>query len=178
MSNSQTYRYIAGNRDSYIDLAQALATSQANVCLFPDANTITVTETEKSGSLLESIAKHIDAASLEVTVEQVKIEDCNLDREAVSETANPEILKHIIAQMAEHFKKQEADYYSMHSEKCNIIREITESKQQLQSDLNDANEKLNYYKQRVSDLSQTNSRVKEQIKAIATLLNSIYPDRV
>lgn len=177
MSNLQTHRYIAGNRDSYIDLVQALAVSQANICLFPEANVIVVTETEKSGNLLESITKHIEATSLEVTVEQVKIDNLDFDREAVSETAAPETLKHIIGKMTERFKMQEAEYYSMNNEKCRIISEITDARGKLESELNDVHAKLNDYKEWVGKLSQSNSRVKEQVRAIATLLDGILSDR-
>lgn len=146
------YRYEAKNDGSYNELAAYAALLMGNVSLFPQLRTIVI-----DGRFANDVDKFIEKECLEIFISPIEIDDDNLLNLFNTEAIDTETLRNIAYRLI----GQTSNIAEKHN---NIIAEITEVKKD-----------RDYYRKLYLKYADKNDRIKEQIRAIGTLVDSIFP---
>lgn len=157
MEQTLSIRYVAANRESYESLAKFTAALGTTVTLFPTMNTILITEDSA-----KAVGEHIDTNGLDFHIETLDFSDEQLESAADFITVDSSTLRRVIARLTD----QRAD---MSTEIAEIKNQLADVKDQLA----DSRKKEAQYSKWWSESSTSNNRLKQQIKAIAVLVNSI-----
>lgn len=157
MEQKLSIRYVAANRESYESLAKFAVSLDATVTLFPTLNTIIVTE-----DAAKAVGGHIDTNGLDFHIETLDFDDEQLESAAEFTTIDSGTLRRIIARLTD----QRAD---MSTEIAEIKNQLADVKEQLA----EARKSEAQYSKWWSEASTCNNRLKQQVKAIAVLVNSI-----
>lgn len=157
MEQTTPYRYEAKNDDSYNALAAYAALLMGNVSLFPQLRTIVI-----DGRFANDVDKFIEKECLEIFISQIEIDDDNLLNLLNTETVDTETLRKIAYRLIEQTN-------SMAKKHNNIIAEITAADEAVKKD-------RDYYRKLYLKYADKNDRIKEQIRAIGTLVDSIFPE--
>ena len=150
------YRYEAKYDDSYNALAAYASTLTGNVSLFPQLRTIVI-----DGRFANDVSKFIEKECLEVFISPIEIDDDNLLNLLNTEAIDTETLRKIAYRLIEQTN-------SMAEKHNNIIAEITAADEAVKKD-------RDYYRKLYLKYVDKTDRIKEQIRAIGTLVDSIFP---
>lgn len=157
---STTYKYTAFNDNSYCNLANFAASLPVNVTLFPEQMTVVIDATAA-----KTVGEFIANTSLEVLAESVTaIEDNIADAAAeiaADPTADADTLRAVVNALLEE-KTLAAESHN------NIITDMAQERDTAQKD-------RDMYHRWYTEAAQHASRVKNQIQAIAVLINEVYP---
>lgn len=157
METETSYRYEALNDGSYNDLAAYAINLMGNVSLFPELRTIVI-----DGRFAKDVSKFIDTECLDVIISAIEIDDENLATLIHTEAIDTATLRSIIDRLIEQSN-------SMAEKHNSIMAEITKERD-LAREAGDAQ-----YRWRKEEMMEAD-RIRHQVKAIATLINSIYPE--
>lgn len=153
-----SYQYTAFNEGSYCSLAAYAVTLPATITLCPEHLTIVA-----SDNATKELGEFIDDNCLDFHIGQIEVNDENLHKVIDSITTDADTLRKIIYQMTEEKK------IMVESHK-NIIADITKQRDSIK-------EKRDMYQRWYAETSDKADKVKNQVKAIAVLINSIFPER-
>ncbi len=157
MEQTLSIRYVAANRESYESLAKFAVSLGTTVTLFPTLNTILITESSE-----KAVNEYINTNMLDFLAETLDFDDEQLESAAGLITVDSGTLRRVIARLTD----QRAD---MSTEIAEIKNQLADVKGQLA----DSRKSEAQYSKWWSEASVSNNRTKQQIKAIAILVNSI-----
>lgn len=152
-----SYQYKALNEDSYNNLAAYASTIPATVTLHPGLLTIVISE-----DAAKEVGQFIDNNGLDFHINQIEVDDDNFRDVIDSETTDADTLRKIIYRMMEEKR-------AMAEEHKSVLDDITK---QYES----AKENSDLYQKWYHESAKKSDRVKSQVKAIAVLVNAIFPE--
>lgn len=156
MEQSTPYRYEAKNDGSYNELAAYAALLMGNVSLFPELRVIVI-----DGRFANDVGKFIDNEGLDFYIAPIEVDDDNLLNLINTAAVDVETLRKIAYRLIEQTN-------SMAENHNNIIAEITAADENVKKD-------RDYYRELYLKYANKSNRIKEQIRAIGTLVDSIFP---
>lgn len=156
MEQTTPYRYEAKNDGSYNELAAYATRLMGNVSLFPELRTIVI-----DGRFAKDVSKFIDKEGLDVFISAIEIDDENLAALIHTEAIDTATLRSIIDRLVEQSN-------SMAEKHNSIMADIIAADETVKKD-------RDYYRDLYLKYSNKNDRIKEQIRAIGTLVDSIFP---
>lgn len=156
MEQTTPYRYEAKNDGAYNELATYAALLMGNVTFFPELRTIVI-----DGRFANDVGKFIDKGGLDILISPIEINDDNLLDLVNTATVDADTLRKIAYRLIEQTNRL-AETHN------NIIAEITASDEAVKKD-------RDYYRELYLKYAGKNDRIKEQIRAIGTLVDSIFP---
>lgn len=157
MELTTSYRYKALNENSYDSLAAYATTIPATVTLHPGFLTIVVSE-----DAAMEVGKFIDDNGLDFHIDHIEVDDDNLRDVIDCETTDANTLRKIIYELLEE-KRALAETHK------SVLDDITKQR-------DSAKENRDMYQKWYYETKQGADRVKSQVKAIAVLINSIFPE--
>lgn len=157
MELNTPYQYKALTEDSYNSLAAYASTIPATVTLHPGLLTIVISE-----NATKEVGKFIDDNGLDFHINQIEVDDDNLRDVIDSETTDANTLRKIIYQLLEEKRAMAETHKS-------VLDDITKQR-------DSAKENRDMYQKWYYETKQGADRVKSQVKAIAVLVNSIFPE--
>lgn len=155
MKQNTTYQYKANNASSYDVLVHYAADLNVNVQLFPAMLTINI-----DGSAADGIGKFIDDKGLDFHIAPIEVHDENLGEVIDNETIDPDTLRGIIRRMIEH--------------KREMAKQEGETLAKVIKERDDALTDKEMYHRWYTDTLDSYGRVKNQVKAIANLMNEVF----
>lgn len=147
-------QYIANDKGSYTSLANFAVTLGTDVTLFPDYNTIVLSEASANDA-----GAYIDKEGLNFHIEPIDADDADPEMLVSFRTADAATLR----RLAERLIDQKA---AVDEELANVRESLTKAR-------NDVETYSKWYREELA----TNDRVKAQIQAIAVLYQSIFADK-
>lgn len=156
MEHNTSIRYQALNEDSYNSLAAYAITTPATVSLFPELHIIVISE-----SASKEIGEFIDNEGLSFHINPIEVSDENFGAVIDNPTTDSATLRNILYRILQ-------DKSKMASAHQDALAEITKQKEATAKD-------LDMYKKWYYESYGRESRIKEQVNAIAVLMNSIFP---
>lgn len=150
------YQYKALNETSYNSLAAYASTISATVTLHPGLLTIVVSE-----NAAKEIGQFIDDNGLDFHINQIEVNDDNLRDVIDNATTDADTLRKIIYQLM-------GDKRAMAEAHKSILDDITKQ-------CDTAKHDRDMYQRWYCEATEKADRVKSQVKAIAVLVNSIFP---
>lgn len=151
---TNSIQYIANDKGSYTSLANFAVTLGTDVTLFPDYNTIVLSEASANDA-----GAYIDKEGLNFHIEPVDADDIDPEMLVSFRTADAATLR----RLAERLIDQKA---AVDEELANVRESLTKAR-------NDVEAYSKWYREELA----TNDRVKAQIQAIAVLYQSIFADK-
>jgi len=153
MGYTKSYSYKAKNKQSYRSLATFAANlDDVTVTFHPKWMTIVITE-----NAANEVGEYIDNHGLDFHISYIDVDTEDIDDTAIYDsTTDAESLRQIIFTV---LKRSDAAFDSLR-------KELQETKRNLE-----------LYKDWHKEDNKESDRVKAQIKAIAVLINTIYPDK-
>lgn len=158
MDQNTAYQYKALNEESYNSLAAYAVTTPATVTLHPGLLTIVIT-----GDEANEVGKFIDSEGLDFHVNPIEFHDETLGAVIDCETTDAGTLRKIIYRMM-------AERTAMEEHHKGIITEITAQR-------DEAQKSRDTYSRWYTEEAAHSSRVKNQVQAIAVLINSIFSEK-
>lgn len=156
MELSTSYQYKAINEESYNSLAAYATTIPATVTLHPGLLTIVISE-----NAAKEVGEFIDENGLDFHINQIEVDEDNLRDVIDSATTDADTLRKIIYRVL-------AEKRAMAEAHKGVLDDITK---QCDSAKNDRDMYQRWY----HETSEKADRVKSQVKAIAVLIDSIFP---
>lgn len=157
MELTTSNQYKALNEASYNSLAAYASTIPATVTLHPGFLTIVISE-----DATKEVGEFIDDNGLDFRISQIEVDDDNLRDVIDSETTDADTLRKIIYRMMEEKRSMAETHKS-------VLDDITKQ-------CDSAKKNRDMYQQWYYETKQGADRVKSQVKAIAVLVNSIFPE--
>lgn len=157
MELTTSNQYKALNEASYNSLAAYASTIPATVTLHPGFLTIVISE-----DATKKVGEFIDDNGLDFRISQIEVDDDNLRNVIDSETTDANTLRKIIYQLLEEKRAMAETHKS-------VLDDITKQ-------CDSAKENRDMYQKWYYETKQGADRVKSQVKAIAVLVNSIFPE--
>lgn len=157
MELTTSYQYKAVNEASYNSLAAYASTIPATVTLHPGLLTIVISENAN-----KEVGEFIDDNGLDFHINPIEVDDDNLRDVIDSETTDADTLRKIIYRMMEEKRAMAETHKS-------VLEDITKQR-------DSAKENRDMYQKWYYETKQGADRVKSQVKAIAVLVNSIFPE--
>lgn len=151
---TNSIQYIANDKGSYTSLANFAVTLGTDVTLFPDYNTIVLSEASANDA-----GAYIDKEGLNFHIEPIDADDADPEMLVSFRTADAATLRGL----AERLIGQKA---AVDEELANVRESLTKAR-------NDVEMYSKWYRDELA----TNDRVKAQIQAIAVLYQSIFADK-
>lgn len=156
MEQTTPYRYEAKNDGSYNELAAYATRLMGNVSLFPELRTIVI-----DGRFAKDVSKFIGKEGLDILISPIEIDDENLATLIHTEAIDTATLRSIIDRLIEQSNSMAEKHDSIMAN--TIAANVTVKKDR------------DYYRDLYLKYSNKNDRIKEQIRAIGTLVDSIFP---
>ena len=157
MELTTSNQYKALNEASYNSLAAYASTIPATVTLHPGFLTIVISE-----DATKEVGEFIDDNGLDFHISQIEVDDDNLRDVIDSETTDANTLRKIIYQLFDEKRAMAETHKS-------VLDDITKQ-------CDSAKENRDMYQKWYYETKQGADRVKSQVKAIAVLVNSIFPE--
>ncbi|MBO5269030.1 MAG: hypothetical protein J6B13_09770 [Muribaculaceae bacterium] len=157
MELTTSNQYKALNEASYNSLAAYASTIPATVTLHPGFLTIVISE-----DAAKEVGEFIDDNGLDFRISQIEVDDDNLRDVIDSETTDADTLRKIIYQLLEEKRAMAETHKS-------VLDDIAKQ-------CDSAKENRDMYQKWYYETKQGADRVKSQVKAIAVLVNSIFPE--
>lgn len=156
MEQTTPYRYEAKNDGSYNELAAYVTQLMGNVSLFPELLTIVI-----DGRFANDVGKFIDKEGLDFFISPIEVDDNNIQDLINTAAVDADTLRKIIYRIMEEKK-------AMAEANKSVLDDITK-----QCDF--AKKDRDMYQRWYHETSEKADRVKSQVKAIAVLIDSIFP---
>lgn len=157
MELTTSNQYKALNEASYNSLAAYASTIPATVTLHPGFLTIVISE-----DATKEVGEFIDDNGLDFRISQIEVDDDNLRDVIDSETTDANTLRKIIYRMMEEKRAMAETHKS-------VLDDITKQ-------CDSAKKDRDLFQKWYHESAQGADRVKSQVKAIAVLVNSIFPE--
>ena len=157
MELTTSNQYKALNEASYNSLAAYASTIPATVTLHPGLLTIVISENAS-----KEVGEFIDDNGLDFHINPIEVDDDNLRAVIDSETTDADTLRKII--------------YRMMGEKQSMIEAHESVLESITKQCDSAKKDRDMYQKWYYETKQGADRVKSQVKAIAVLVNSIFPE--
>ncbi len=157
MELTTSNQYKALNEASYNSLAAYASTIPATVTLHPGLLTIVISE-----DATKEIGQFIDDNGLDFHINPIEVHDENLGDVIDNATTDANTLRKIIYQLLEEKRAMAETHKS-------VLDDITKQ-------CDSAKENRDMYQKWYYETKQGADRVKSQVKAIAVLVNSIFPE--
>lgn len=157
MEQNTVYQYKANNSGSYNELAAYAVSLAADVSLYPELQTIVI-----DGKAAQDVGKYIDDHGLDIHIAPIEVDYENLGEVTDNEATDPGTLRKIIHYLLNRWRSIVAQHE-------NDITKITNERDVARND-------RDIYQRWYRERGASEDRVKSQVKAIAALLNSIFPD--
>lgn len=157
MDQNTAYQYKALNEDSYNSLAAFAVSTPATVTLHPGLLTIVIT-----GDDANEVGKFIDSEGLDFHINPIEFHDETLGAVIDCETTDANTLRKIIYQLLEEKRAMAETHKS-------VLDDITKQ-------CDSAKKDRDLFQKWYHESAQGADRVKSQVKAIAVLVNSIFPE--
>lgn len=157
MELATSYQYKALNEASYNSLAAYASTIPATVTLHPGFLTIVISE-----DAAKEVGEFIDDNGLDFRINPIEVDDDNLRDVIDSETTDANTLRKIIYQLLDEKRAMVETHKS-------VLDDITKQ-------CDSAKENRDLYQKWYHETAGKADRVKSQVKAIAVLVNSIFPE--
>lgn len=158
MEQNKAIQYKALDNESYNALAAHAVNFPATVTLHPKLSTIVV-----CGDWHQKIRDLIHSESLSFQVEPIEFNDDSLEKLIDSDTTDAGTLREIIFRLINEKADAEDSYQK-------LINDITAQR-------DEARKGRDEYSKWWHEANFKNDRVKDQVKAIAVMINSIFPER-
>ena len=158
-----TYKYVANNKDSYNSLAAYAVTLPVTVTLFPQYNTIAISE-----DAAKEVGKFIDDEALDfiIKIDQTDVDD--IEGLLTSPTTDTSILRDI-AESFQATMKASAEQYKKNLD--NVCAERADAINALEAKKKESDNYAKWW----GEESAKNRRIHQQIDAISVLMESIFP---
>ena len=151
---TNSIQYIANDKGSYTSLANFAVTLGTDVTLFPDYNTIVLSEASANDA-----GAYIDKEGLNFHIEPVDADDIDPEMLVSFRTADAATLRGLAERLI--------------GQKAAVDEELAQVRESLTTARNDVETYSKWYREELA----TNDRVKAQIQAIAVLYQSIFADK-
>lgn len=151
---TNSIQYIANDKGSYTSLANFAVTLGTDVTLFPDYNTIVLTEASANDA-----GAYIDKEGLNFHIEPIDADDADPEMLVSFRTADAATLRGLAERLI--------------GQKAAVDEELAQVRESLTKACNDVETYSKWYREELA----TNDRVKAQIQAIAVLYQSIFADK-
>lgn len=151
---TNSIQYIANDKGSYTSLANFAVTLGTDVTLFPDYNTIVLTEASANDA-----GAYIDKEGLNFHIEPIDADDADPEMLVSFRTADAATLRGLAERLI--------------GQKAAVDEELAQVRESLTMARNDVETYSKWYREELA----TNDRVKAQIQAIAVLYQSIFADK-
>lgn len=151
---TNSIQYIANDKGSYTSLANFAVTLGTDVTLFPDYNTIVLTEASANDA-----GAYIDKEGLNFHIEPIDADDADPEMLVSFRTADAATLRGLAERLI--------------GQKAAVDEELAQVRESLTKARNDVEMYSKWYREELA----TNDRVKSQIQAIAVLYQSIFADK-
>lgn len=151
---TNSIQYIANDKGSYTSLANFAVTLGTDVTLFPDYNTIVLSEASANDA-----GAYIDKEGLNFHIEPVDADDIDPEMLVSFRTADAATLRGLAERLI--------------GQKAAVDEELAQVRESLTKARNDVEMYSKWYRDELA----TNDRVKAQIQAIAVLYQSIFADK-
>lgn len=151
---TNSIQYIANDKGSYTSLANFAVTLGTDVTLFPDYNTIVISEASANDA-----GAYIDKEGLNFHIEPVDADDIDPEMLVSFRTADAATLRGLAERLI--------------GQKAAVDEELAQVRESLTKARNDVEMYSKWYRDELA----TNDRVKSQIQAIAVLYQSIFADK-
>lgn len=156
MAQVTSYRYKAIDEDSYNSLAAYAITLPATVTLHPGFQTIVISE-----NATQEVGEFIDSEGLSFHIAPIEVDEDNFGDLIDDPVTDPDTLRVIINQLVQDKAKMAAAHRD-------ALAEITRQKDA-------AKKEADLYQRCFSETNSNANRVREQVEAIAVLINAIFP---
>lgn len=168
MEKSTSYRYEALNDKSYQKLSEfAARAAVATTTLYPKHKTVVISATDAELDFIGRTGKFIDDNGLDFHITPIERSGDPIEAIIADETIDAESLRQLVIE----FKEYRDKLVKEHNDRVNDLHsEIDETVKKL----NDASRERDQYADLWKVAHTRSSRVREQIEAIAVLMNSIY----
>lgn len=151
---TNSIQYIANDKGSYTSLANFAVALGTDVTLFPDYNTIVLTEASANDA-----GAYIDKEGLNFHIEPIDADDADPEMLVSFRTADAATLRRLAERLI--------------GQKAAVDEELAQVRESLTKARNDVEMYSKWYRDELA----TNDRVKSQIQAIAVLYQSIFADK-
>lgn len=151
---TNSIQYIANDKGSYTSLANFAVTLGTDVTLFPDYNTIVLSEASANDA-----GAYIDKEGLNFHIEPIDADDADPEMLVSFRTADAATLRGLAERLID--------------QKAAVDEELANVRESLTLARNDVETYSKWYREELA----TNDRVKAQIQAIAVLYQSIFADK-
>lgn len=151
------FKFTASDDTSYNSIAACAVTIDATVTLHPDLLTVVV-----SSEGVGEMGQFIEDSALDIKVSQIEVNDDNLTDVIESRTTDAGTLRKIIYRMMEEKRAMAETHKS-------VLDDITKQ-------CDSSKENRDMYQKWYYETKQGADRVKSQVRAIAVLVNSIFPE--
>lgn len=151
------FKFTASDDTSYNSIAACAVTIDATVTLHPDLLTVVV-----SSEGVGEMGQFIEDSALDIKVSQIEVNDDNLTDVIESRTTDAGTLRKIIYQLLEEKRAMAETHKS-------VLDDITKQ-------CDSSKENRDMYQKWYYETKQGADRVKSQVRAIAMLVNSIFPE--
>lgn len=151
---TNSIQYIANDKGSYTSLANFAVTLGTDVTLFPDYNTIVLSEASANDA-----GAYIDKEGLNFHIEPIDADDADPEMLVSFRTADAATLRGLAERLI--------------GQKAAVDEELAQVRESLTKACNDVETYSKWYRDELA----TNDRVKAQIQAIAVLYQSIFADK-
>lgn len=151
---TNSIQYIANDKGSYTSLANFAVTLGTDVTLFPDYNTIVLSEASANDA-----GAYIDKEGLNFHIEPIDADDADPEMLVSFRTADAATLRGLAERLI--------------GQKAAVDEELAQVRESLTMARNDVETYSKWYREELA----TNDRVKAQIQAIAVLYQSIFADK-
>ncbi len=151
---TNSIQYIANDKGSYTSLANFAVTLGTDVTLFPDYNTIVLSEASANDA-----GAYIDKEGLNFHIEPIDADDADPEMLVSFRTADAATLRGLAERLI--------------GQKAAVDEELAQVRESLTKARNDVEMYSKWYRDELA----TNDRVKSQIQAIAVLYQSIFADK-
>lgn len=151
---TNSIQYIANDKGSYTSLANFAVTLGTDVTLFPDYNTIVLSEASANDA-----GAYIDKEGLNFHIEPIDADDADPELLVGFRTADAATLRCLAERLI--------------GQKAAVDEELAQVRESLTKACNDVETYSKWYREELA----TNDRVKAQIQAIAVLYQSIFADK-
>lgn len=151
---TNSIQYIANDKGSYTSLANFSVTLGTDVTLFPDYNTIVLSEASANDA-----GAYIDKEGLNFHIEPIDADDADPEMLVSFRTADAATLRGLAERLI--------------GQKAAVDEELANVRESLTLARNDVETYSKWYREELA----TNDRVKAQIQAIAVLYQSIFADK-
>lgn len=167
--NKNAYKYIANNEGSYKELAAKVASTKANVSLYPALLTIVIVPNEECENVIGEIGFFIDYRKLDFTISPIEVHKTNFLEMIECPSTDVDTLREIARKLLKDNSEISKTIEKIDFDRHEAIEEITKQKAQ-------AIKEKESYQALSSTYYKRLQRINGQLKAFSVLIGSVCQD--